>query len=90
MNIEKEQVFDKFKEMIYQSWTYNLLTDKEKENLENAFNWSKDKLKGTSKQRWEMLHTIYYAFLCALDYNDYIEWERERKEEMKNGRKIKS
>ena len=79
MNIEKEQVFEQFKATIYTSWTYNLLTDKEKENLENAFNWSKDKLKGTSSQRWNTLQVVYHTFLCALDYNNPIEWETKRR-----------
>lgn len=66
----KENAKNDFIEMIQNSWTYNRLTENEKENLKDVFNSIRadNILKGTYKQRWEILNGIYFSFLQALNY----------------------
>lgn len=78
--MEKDYLKENFIKMIQDSWTYNKLTEKEKENIIKIFNSQQieDALKGTSKHRWQILGAIYHSFLVALDYNS-TNW-REKEE----------
>lgn len=66
----KENVLQDFINMIEKSWTYDRLTEKEKENLQAVFESVQitNALKGTYKQRWEILQVAYTSFLYALNY----------------------
>ena len=66
----KENALHNYIVMTKNSWTYARLTDAEKEKLMETFEWCKNQkmLKGTLKQRWDLLHLLYTAFLNALDY----------------------
>ena len=66
----KENAKNDFINIIQNSWTYNKLTQKEQKNLKNLLcsGHIENILKGTYKQRYEILHEIYYSFLIALDY----------------------
>lgn len=77
----KENVLNDFIIMIKKSWTYEKLTDKEKSFLEKAFNdyRTQNILKGTYKQRWEILQGIYAAFLHGVGYTDF-NWRNTNKE----------
>ena len=76
----KENAKNDFINMIQNSWTYNKLTQKEQKNLKNLLcsEHIENILKGTYKQRYEILYGIYYSFLIALDYKS-IGW-REKEE----------
>ena len=78
--MEKENVKENFIKMIQDSWTYDRLTSKEKENFTEMI-YSKqidDTLKGTYKQRWQILGAIYHSFLMALNYNP-TNWREKEK-----------
>jgi hypothetical protein len=65
----KEQAIEDFKKMIYASWTFGKLTEKEKENLNKSFDFAeKSSLIGNWKQRLNQLQAVYNGFLLALDY----------------------
>lgn len=76
--MEKEKARDEFFDMIRQSWTYARLTDKEKARFKEVLfsKRTEDCLRGTFRQRWEILQTIYHSFLMALDYNP-TNWREE-------------
>lgn len=76
--MEKEQVIEKFAKMIEQSWTYEKMTKKEKENWQRVIqaNRTGKAVKGTTKQRWETLQAIYESFLFALGYENGL-WREE-------------
>lgn len=79
--MEKEKVRDNFINMIKQSWTYAKLTEEEKNRiLKVLYSTQAERcLKGTYKQRWEILQAIYHSFLMALDYTP-IGWREEQEE----------
>lgn len=55
-----------FQNVIKKSWSWEKLTDKERQRFidMNAF----DKIKGNDQTRIEWLNTIYQSFLAALDF----------------------
>ena len=59
-------VYDYFDEVISKSWTWERLTDVEKERFKNCIDFSK--IKGTARQRVEMLNMVYAAFLQGVGY----------------------
>lgn len=77
----KENVLQDFKQMIYNSWTYNKMTIEERKRLEEVFNHIRtvSALKGTYSQRWETLQAIYHTFLLGIGYNSW-NWREEEKE----------
>lgn len=74
----KENTLIDFKEMIFNSWTFNKMTPDEKkkcfETLDNI--QTQNTLKGTYKQRWVILQAIYSAYLNGLGYTD-INWREK-------------
>lgn len=78
ISLNKEQALDNFVDMIEKSWTYNRLTKEEKERLRDVFYniQTRECLKGTYIQRWEILQAIYHSYLMALDYKP-IGWREE-------------
>ena len=70
MKREKEKAYNDFFEMIKISWTFQKLTEKEKENLRDVlFSVRLDNaLKGSYKQRRAVLDAVYFAFLKGLNY----------------------
>ena len=71
--MEKENVLQDFKKMIYDSWTYEKLTNFERQQLEKTLESVQlnNVLKGTLKQRWAILQAIYNAFLMGVGYTDF-------------------
>ena len=61
-------------EVIKKSWTWAKLTEEEKFNFLYLLNF--DKIKGTAKNRIEVLHLVYHAFLVGLGYQP-INWREE-------------
>lgn len=80
----KENAALDFEKMIRNSWTYARMNLKE----QTAFivilysSRTRNALKGTYSQRWEVLQAIYDAYLASLGYNGPT-W-RESPEEKEN------
>lgn len=82
MRKNKENALNDFYEMIKNSWTYERMTEKEKERLSAVLFLDvhiEKVLKGTYSQRWEILQAIYTTFLNAIGYTDFS-WREEEKE----------
>ena len=72
MERKKENAFSDFMDMIRNSWTYDRMTNDEKERLYKAFEWVECcGLAGTYKQRFAILHIAYNAFLQGIGYTDF-------------------
>ena len=69
--MEKEEVLNKWYAMIKNSWTYEKFTEEERAHLKNVLTsvQVKNILKGTEKQRWNILQAIYYSYLIGLGYD---------------------
>lgn len=70
----KENALNNFLTMIYHSWTYDRMTEEEKENFKKlVFDDVRvqDALKGSYNQRWQFLQAIYSAYLKGLGYTDF-------------------
>ena len=63
-----------FQNVIKKSWTWQRLTNEERERFINMKVF--DKIKGNDKTRIEWLNTIYTAFLFALGYQP-IGWRED-------------
>lgn len=75
---DKEYVRKDYMEMITKSWTYDRMTSDERKKLGNLFisPQLKNALKGTYKQRWDVLNAMYHSFLIGIGYTDYS-WRDE-------------
>ena len=80
MKYRKEEAKTNFIKMIKSSWSYDKLTEEEKNRLLDLINSKRTEycLKGTYFQRWQILQAIYYSFLMALDYKP-IGWREKEK-----------
>ena len=78
MEKQKELSLFDFICLIEKSWTYDKLTKEERKQLYLTFNSerTREALKGTYKQRWDILQAIYGAFLAGVGYDDYA-WREE-------------
>lgn len=76
MSKNSNAVENHFQNVIKQSWTWDRLTEEERQRFINMSVF--DKIKGTDKQRVEWLSTIYSAFLIGIGYEP-IGW-RETEE----------
>ena len=77
-NRNKEDAVNDFLEMIYESWTYNRLTEDEKYRFDKAVTFCTEigDVKGTWKQRWSIMQMVYEAFLDGVGY-DGPNWREE-------------
>lgn len=66
----KERVFIDYYEMITKSWTYDRLTNEERERFKELIfrSCTQKSIKGTYAQRWETLNILYSAFLSGVGY----------------------
>ena len=82
---EKTMLFAKFRTMIGNSWTFERLTEEEKERVMTILSEKDSRtmtvLKGTKQQRWAILQAIYSSFLIALDYKP-IGWREKEENEV--------
>lgn len=71
--MDKEKVIENFNNMIIQSWTYARLTSAEKDQWKRTLESAplKAAVKGTYKQRWNILNAVYTAFLYGCGYTDF-------------------
>ena len=67
----KENAYNEWFTMIEQSWTWAKLTDEERgkfrESMDSWCNY-RGLLRGTWKQRWEILNQMYHIYLEGLGY----------------------
>lgn len=73
MEKNKENVLYDFEEMIEKSWTYGKMTETERKNWKDVLYSvrTKNALKGTYIQRWEILQAIYGAYLIGIGYDNF-------------------
>ncbi len=73
------EIIEEFKNMILSSWTYDRMTEKEKKTFLKllAHPRTTETVKGTKKQRMEILNAIYWAYLQGIGYNG-CEWRTYR------------
>lgn len=74
MDKNKDNALNDFINMIVKSWTYDRLTEKERERCMEALR--ETTLKGNWNCRCEILHSVYNAFLLALDCKS-IGWRED-------------
>jgi len=63
----KEEALKDFKEMIVKSWTWGLLTQKQKDNFFNKLNMSRFETKGTYKQAYKQLCDYYDMYIWGIE-----------------------
>lgn len=78
--MDKKNALPKFWDITKKSWTYEKLTKKEKEKLKEVIfsTRTENALRGSFQERWDILQSIYFGFLMALDYEP-INWRSEEK-----------
>lgn len=66
---DKAKAIPDWMDMTFQSWTYSALTDEQREKWRELQKkqWFRDAVRGTYKQRWDVLQAIYMAFLEGAD-----------------------
>ena len=90
MSQEKERTLVEFRRMIENSWTYDRMTQEEKNNIMEVLSYNNvetiEALKGTKKQCWAILQAIYSSFLAALNYKPtgWRETEEEKEDNFIN------
>lgn len=62
----KENAINNYITMTLASWTFDRMTDEEKKRCIESLKYAK--VAGAYNTRWEILHSIYYAFLLGLGY----------------------
>lgn len=77
MRKDKETAKKDFIDIILMSWTWDRLTDAEKDTARKLL--EAVTLKGSYKQRYNQLHQIYYKFLLVLGYTP-IGWREPNPE----------
>lgn len=76
-NPEREEIRDAYISRLRKSWTYARLTYEERTALAEAF-YEFPVYGSTKKQVTDQLNAVYYAFLCALGYNNNkMNWREE-------------
>ena len=73
---DKENALVSFLAMICKSWTFERMTQEEKENCINALLWPAEQgiVRGTYDARFYILHAVYAAFLAGLGYTGGGSW----------------
>ena len=62
----RNAVFDYFNSVISHSWTWERLTDEEKERFKTCIDFGR--IGGSKRQRIEVLNMVYGAFLHGIGY----------------------
>lgn len=77
--MEKEEVLENWYNMIKKSWTYDRLTSKERQRLDDVITSCQlnNCLSGTARHRWNILQAIYYSYLLGVGY-DSPNWRQEQ------------
>lgn len=79
MKQQTSSVYYDFCKMVANSWTYQRMTEEEKNRCWDALNFpvTQDHLKGTYITRWRILQSVYNAFLIGIGYTDG-NWRKEK------------
>jgi hypothetical protein len=66
----KDEIINRFNEMIHNAWTWERLTREEKNRWDNLLSYSEIKrsIRGCEKAKWEILNSLWHSYLLALDY----------------------
>lgn len=81
MELTKENAKNVWLDVMKKSWTYALLTDYEKKNINDLIENRSKNLQGNGRQRYSHLQDMYSAFLSGLGYyNNPITWRESMKE----------
>lgn len=74
----KEQALNDYIEVIRHSWTYERMTKEEQNRLEELLhsNRTEKSLRGTHRQRCNIIASIYEAYLLGIGYTDF-NWREE-------------
>ena len=70
----KENAVCEYYEMIKKSWTFNRMTDAEKQRLDLLFCDAHRYVSGTYRMRWSQLHGMYFSFLIGIGYDSSCDW----------------
>lgn len=78
----KENAQRDFIEMIKKSWTFERMTETEKADCMRVLTaYNSNAIKGTHKQRFEILNAVYLGFLAGLGYlQNPTTWREEKPE----------
>ena len=72
--LEKENALDDFVIMIQNAWTYQRMTEPEKERCIDSLRFAR--LIGKYNARWDCLQGIYHAYLMGLGYTG-MNWREQ-------------
>lgn len=78
--MDNKNAITDFKNMIKQSWTYGKMTISERNAWDSLLEHTRttDALKGTYKQRFDILNAVYYSYLIGIGYSDFSWRENEK------------
>ena len=70
---DKNNVIDDYNKMIMFSWTYEKMTNDEKNRWNDILNHTRISkcLRGNYDSRWDILNAIYHAYLIGIGYTDF-------------------
>lgn len=76
MENKKDDAVKNYYDLISKSWTWEKLTKEEQKRFSNLLNDGRitKTIKGNYQQRWEVLESLYYSYLIALNYS----WDKWR------------
>ena len=85
MEKRKEQAVHDYTQVILESWTYARLTEAERNTLSYVITEAERQgiIRGSYDTRWDILQTIYDAFLAGCGYptGHYTSWREEPEED---------
>lgn len=70
MEKQEKDVLKDFMETIKKSWTWDRLKENERLTFTNCLNWNRFKVKGTYKQKWNLLANYYDMFIFGIESVD--------------------
>lgn len=73
MEKNKDNILYDFNDMIKYSWTYERMTQTEKDNWNVVLFSTRtaNAIKGTYNQRWNILQALYGAYLIGIGYDNF-------------------
>ena len=85
MDRKKEHATHYFMRTVYDSWTYDRMTEDERGRLESAIDFAdrQGMVKGAFDTRWNVLQAVYNAFLMGIGY-DGMNWREPNPEQVPN------
>lgn len=77
---DRETAYNDFIAMTVKSWTFDRLTEQERERLAKTFVWAKSQniIKGSYNDRWRTMQGLYHSFLDGVGYTDH-KWREEKR-----------